>query len=214
MLLYFAKDSFAQRTDFQTWWAAELEGEAFNLIDFEISPEIRLTRNSGAVRAIHADFDFSVPVTSFFKAGARYRIQKKNNLEDYSYIVNRFGLYGKFDTKINRLRLDYRFIYQWEYVGINSRVNGNMPYQEHRHKIAASYYRKRWNLRPQTSMELFFLHKPDFVLKEKKYRFTLGVNYKIDKNLFLDLDYKFQNEFFETNPLKSHLIAAKITFEL
>lgn len=202
----------AQEEDFQSWWRFELDGELFNFLDFEVSPEIRFIGNTSDFRSIHTDIDLSTPLTKFFRIGGQYRIQEKYYKEGYSYTVNRFGLYSKIDYKIKRLRLDYRALYQLEYVGINTRKYGNIPFQEHRHKIAASYYRKRWDLRPQVSCEFFFLHKPDFVLSKKKYRLSFGLSYKINKYLDLDVSYKYQNEFFETNPLQANIIAIRMTY--
>ncbi len=204
----------AQHKDFMTWTGVQVEGELFDLIDFEVSPEIRFTQNSTFFRSIHSDFDLSVPISKFLRLGGQYRVQQKNYMQDYSYLVNRLGIYGKLDYKIKRLRLDYRVLYQWEYVGINTREFGNIPYQEHRHKISARYYRKRWDLRPKASMEFFFLHKPDFVANEWKYRLSMGLSYKLTKDLDIDASYKLQNEFFETNPLTAHILALKLSYAL
>lgn len=204
----------AQKQDFQSWWRFELNGEIHNLIDFEVSPEMRLTRNSSDFRSIHIDFDFSVPVSKFFRLGGQYRFQQKYYIQNYTYLVNRFGVYGKLDYKIHRLRLDYRALYQWEFIGMNTRELGYIPFQEHRHKLSASYYRKRWDLRPKVSCEFFFLHKPEFVLSTKKYRLSAGFSYKISKNLDWDISYKYQNEFFETNPLRAHIVAMRFNYGL
>lgn len=203
----------AQRQDLQSWWRFEFDGELLDLIDFEISPEMRFNRNSSNFRSIHTDFDLSVPITKYFRLGGNYRIQKKL-VQNYSYLVNRFGTYGKIDYRIRRLRLDYRAMYQWEFIGRNTRELGHIPLQEHRHKIAATYYRKRWDLRPKISYEFFFLHKPDFILSSKKYRISIGVSYRISKNLDWDISYKYQNEFYVNDPQKSHIIAMRFSYGL
>jgi hypothetical protein len=202
-----------QRQDLQSWWRFELDGELFNLIDFELSPEMRFNRNSSNFRSMHADVDLSVPITKYFRLGGNYRLQKKL-VENYSYLVNRFGTYGKLDYKIKRLRLDYRAMYQWEYVGVNTRELGQIPLQEHRHRISARYFRKRWDLRPKISCEFFFLHKPDFILSSKKYRISFGLSYRISKNLDWDISYKYQNEFYVNNPQESHIIAMRFSYGL
>lgn len=214
LLLAFCNIAKGQEEDFQSWWRFELDGELFDILDFEVSPEIRFIGNTSDFRSVHADIDLSAPLTKFFRLGSQYRLQEKYYKEGYSYTVNRLGLYGKFDYKIHRFRLDYRALYQWEYVGYNTREYGYIPYQEHRHKISASYYRKRWDLRPQVSCEFFFLHKPDFVLSKKKYRLSFGLSYKLSKDVDFDISYRFQNEFFETNPLQANIIALRMTYEL
>jgi hypothetical protein len=212
-IFVFSGNSLAQRQDFQSWWQFEVSGELFNLIDFEVSPEMRFNNNSSSFRSMHSDFDLSVPISKYFRFGSNYRLQQKY-LQNNSYLINRFGTYGKLDYKVRRFRIDYRAMYQWEFVGVNTRELGQVPYQEHRHKLSASYYRKRWDLRPKISSEFFFLHKPDFILSSKKYRISMSLSYRINKNLDWDISYKYQNEFYETNPLQAHIVAMRFSYGL
>lgn len=204
----------AQYSAFQTWIAAELNGELFNKLDYSVSPEARITIDNPNRRSIHAELDLSTRVTGFFKVGGQYRIQQKNYIEDYSYLVNRYGLYGRFNTRIDKLRIAYRAMYQWEYVGYNQRENGNIPLQEQRHKLSLSYYKKKWELRPETSIELFFVTKPEYVYQTFKYRFSAGFEYDLTKEIDLGISYKLQQEYFEPNPATAHILALKFSYSL
>ena len=214
IFLFISVRGFSQYQDFQTWWAAGVKGELFDKIDFEVAPEIRLFDNSSRVRSIHTDFELSYPVTKFFRFGGKYRLQQKNYTNGLSYINHRYGIYGKLDGKINRLRFDYRAIYQVEYEGINHREKGNLPAIEQRHRIAASYYRKKWDLRPEVSYELFLLTRQHFFSDEVKSRLTAGVSYKVNKDIDISIDYKLQHEYLENNPLTAHILAVKFSYEL
>ncbi len=204
----------AQREDFQTWWTATLDGKVFNKVDFEVSPQIRLYQNSSLLKSALLDLDFSYPVIKKLSVGAKYRFQNKFYLNDRNYLANRFSLYGQFEYKIKHVRLLYRAMYQIEYVGLNTREYGDVPYHEHRHKISASYYRKKWDLRPIIASELFFVRKPEFIISERRYRLTAGASYKINKKFKVGLYYRFQHEFFANNPWDRHILSTKLKFSL
>jgi predicted porin len=206
--------SFSQESDFQTWANAELSGELFNKIDFEVVPEIRLSNNSTFVKAVLTDFDLSYKVADFLRFGLQYRVQQKNYIENLSYMVNRFGIYARTDFKIDKFRFNYRFIYQQEYEGYNHQEYSNIPFLEHRHRIAVSYYKKSWALRPAISYELFLQVKPNFLAEEFTSRLSAGLNYNVTKKFGVYLGYKLQKEYFENNPLTSHILAVGVSYKL
>lgn len=210
MAIFSALIVTAQRQDFHTWWSVNIEGEMFNRIDYEISPEIRLFQNSTSLKSGLIDVDLSSPITKNIRIGGKYRFQSKYYYNNENYLANRFNVYGQFSYKIKRFRLKYRAMYQWEYFGLNTREYGDIPFQEHRHKLTVSYYRKRWALRPVIAGELFFLHKPDFVVRERKYRLSAGLSYRITESLNAGLHYKYQYEFFANNPWKIHILSTRI----
>lgn len=204
--------SFAQREDFRTWWAAELRGELLNQVDFKVTPEVRFFDNSSRMSSFLTDLDVSTPFLDYFRAGGQYRFERINTKN--AYLGNRFGVYLKVRYKIDRFRLGYRAMYHWEFVGINTSENGNIPDEYHRHKFSLSYYRKRWDLRPAVSVEYFSNRIPVESAYEQKFRFSAGLDYKLNKKMNLSLSYKYQKEYFANNPLAANIIATKITFEL
>lgn len=212
--ILFALTVSAQRQDFQTWWTASLEGEIFNKLDFEISPQVRLFQNSSSLKSAIMDFELSYPLTKFFRVGGKYRFQNKYYYNELNYLANRFSAYGQLNYKIKRFRLRYRGMYQVEYVGLNTREYGDIPFHEHRHKFSVSYFKKKWDIRPVLATEFFFVRKPEFILSEKKYRLTAGASYKINKSFDVGLYYRFQHEFFANNPWDVHVISTKIGFSL
>lgn len=205
---------FAQKQDFRTWWAVELEGEVFNLIDYSISPELRLWDNSTGFASVLAELDLSAPVTKFFRLGGMYRYQYANIRSKQEAFVNRMGMYAEFDTRIDRLRMAYRAMYQQEYVNISTRELGNVAESQHRHKISFRYRGKGWDITPGISAEMFFTINPGWLSYQQKLRLSAGAKYKIKKGLNLGIAYKFQQEYFENNPLTSHIIKTSIEFSL
>ena len=205
---------FAQKQDFRTWWAVEVKGEVFNFIDYSITPELRFWDNSTSFSSVLAELDLSMPLTKFFRLGGMYRYQYANIRSKNEAFVNRMGIYAEFDTKIERLRMAYRAMYQQEYVNIATRELGNIPESQHRHKISFKYRGKGWDITPGVAVEMFFTLNPGWISYQQKLRLTAGAKYKLKKGIYLGLAYKFQQEYFENNPLTSHIIKTSIEFSL
>lgn len=214
LLLFLPLSLFSQRQDFRTWWAVELEGEVFDLIDYAFSPELRLWDNSTRFESILAELDASVPLTKFLRLGGMYRYQYERSRMNNDQFVNRMGIYAEFDTRIERLRLAYRGMYQREYANFKTSELGNIPESQHRHKISLRYRRKGWDLYPNLAVEMFYTINPGWISYQQKLRITTGLQYRLTKDINIGLSYRFQTEYFENNPLTSHIIKTSIEFQL
>lgn len=214
LFLFFAETAYSQREDFRTWWAVEVEGELFDLIDFSISPELRLWDNSSRFESVLAEIDLSAPVTKFFRIGGMYRYQFENIGLNRDKFINRMGAYVEFDTKIERLKLAYRAMYQQEYTNASTTEMGNVPESQHRHKISFRYRGKGWDLYPHIAGEIFYTINPGWNSYQQKLRLTAGLKYRFTKDINIGFSYKFQTEYYENNPLTSHILSTSLEFEL
>ncbi|MBA7542676.1 hypothetical protein ES705_35000 [subsurface metagenome] len=203
-----------QREDFRTWYNLQLEGELFNLIDFTITPELRLWDNSSRLESILGEVDLSSPLTKFFRLGGLYRYQVDYARKDINMHIHRLSLYGELDYRIERLRMAYRGMYQHEYINYNTSENGKIPETLHRHKVSFKYRRKGWDIIPVVAGEFFFTIKPERIDYEQKLRITAGFQYRLTKDININLHYKYQIEYFENNPLSAHIISTGIEYEL
>ena len=200
---------YGQQEDFRTWINVELEGELFNLVDFSVTPELRLCDNSTRLDGILGEIDLSVPVTKFLRLGTYYRYELDQNRR-----THRFAAYAELDEKIGDLRMKYRAMYQREYTNIHTDNQGWIPVSVHRHKITLKYRRKGWDITPGISVEGFFMLNPKWNNSQEKLRLTAGVRYRFTKKINLGIDYKYQKEFYERNPLTSHIISIGADFRL
>ena len=217
MFIFFLTFSFgvySQQEDFRTWINVELEGELFNLIDFSLTPEVRLWDNSTRLDGILGEVDLSVPATKFFRPGLYYRYELDHDRRNKYNNTNRFGIYAILDERIGRLRMAYRAMYQREYTNIHTEESGWIPVSVHRHKITLKYRKKGWDITPGVSVEGFFTLNPKQNTNQEKIRLTAGFRYKLTKKIDLGIDYKYQQEFYESNPLISHIISIGANFEL
>ncbi len=213
-ILLFSFSARGQQEDFRTWINVELEGELFNLIDFSVAPELRLWDNCTRLDGILGELDVSVPLTKFFRPGIYYRYELDRDRRDNFNNTNRFGAYAELDERIGDLRMAYRAMYQREYTNIHTDALGTIPVSVHRHKITLKYRKKGWDLTPGVSVEGFFTLSPKWNTNQEKLRLTAGIRYRLTKKINLGIDYKFQQEFYERNPLTSHILCIGANFEL
>ncbi|MGD2034866.1 MAG: DUF2490 domain-containing protein [Bacteroidales bacterium] len=206
--------SYSQETDFRTWYEFELEGEVFNLVDFSVSPGVRLWDNSTRLESILGSTDVSVPVTKFLRLGVRYRYEMDYKREDYTRYKHRYGLYAELDYRIERLRMAYRAIYQNEYTNFNRSEDGRIPETQHRHKVSFKYRRKGWDIAPLLAAEMFFTVRPKDISYQWRLRIITGVQYRLTKDINISLQYRYQQEYYENNPLTSHILCTGIEYEL
>ncbi len=205
---------YGQKEDFRTWINLELEGELFDLVDFSIAPELRLWDNSNRLDGILGEIDLSVPVTKFLRLGTYYRYELDQDRRAEYNKVHRIAAYAELDERIGDLRMEYRAMYQREYTNIHTDNLGWMPVSVHRHKITLKYRQKGWDITPGISAEGFFMLNPKWNNSQEKLRLTAGVRYRLTKKINLGIDYKYQQEFYERNPLTSHIISIGADFEL
>ncbi len=203
-----------QETAFRTWWSAELEGELFDLVDFSITPELRFFDNSSRLDGFLTEFDASVPVTKWLRLGGKYRYQYQVVNPDIPKYIHRLNAYFELDESLKRFDFKYRAMYQQEYENLNRSEDGRIPNIQHRHKVGVRYDGKGWDITPLVSAEWFFTAYPAWQNYQQKLRLTAGIRYRLTKEIDLGLDYKFQKEFYENNPVSSHILAFKFSYEL
>lgn len=211
-LVAFTLCAAAQRNDFQSWVGFGVDAEILKEIDIELSPELRFDNNASELKSLLFDLDVSYPLHKRLRVGSQFRAQNKYTNNDAPYFGQRYGLYATLNHKIKKLRLKYRFLYQWEYMGLNTREYGYLPSEEHRHKFSLAYYRKKWDLKPSASMEFYIQRKPVFMLGEQKYRISLGLDYELTKKLELGLGYKYQYEYFANNSWRINIVSVGLNY--
>jgi hypothetical protein len=214
ILLGISLQSFAQREDFRSWFSFELEGEVFDLIDFGITPELRLEDNSRRLGELLNELELSVPVTKFLRIGTAYRYAAELDKEEGQVNVHRFMVYGKLQEDFGPFEIDYRAKYQREYSAMYSSELGELPETCHRHRIGVDFEKKGWDITPGFSAEMFFMLRPYRESEQNKLRLTAELQYKITKDLDIKLAYKYQKEFLENNPMTSHILCLGLQYEL
>ena len=203
-----------QQEDFRTLFSVELEGELFDYIDYSLTPEVRLMDYSSKMESLLGELDVSAPLTKFFRLGIEYRYELDYNEDKSADRINRYGVYAELDEKIEYLRMEYRALYLQEYRDFNTSELGRIPEAVHRHRIRLRYRRKGWDVAPFLALEAFFTLQPAWQRNRQKYRLSSGVRIRLTKDINLGIQYKYQKEFNQNNPLTAHIISTGIEFEL
>jgi hypothetical protein len=214
ILLALSMSLQAQQKDFRMWYTIGIEGKLINLIDVALIPELRLRDNSSRFEGILTEADASIPVFNILRFGLNYRYQADFEREDQVSQTNRFGIYAEAGKKIQGFRLSYRVLYHQEYTDINNSELGKIPVLQHRHKISLKYSKKKWKISPSISAEMFFTLRPEWIASQEKLRLSAGIQYALTKKLNLGLGYKFQQEYFESNPLSIHIVSFELNLNL
>jgi len=204
----------AQREDFRTWFTIGLEKEFFNRLNISVVPELRLSDNSSRLDALLTEIDLSVKVTGFLQLGGYYRYEYDKRIDGNHDNVNRLAAYAGLNKDISNFRFAYRAMYQAEYENYRTEELGWLPVTTHRHRISVKYRKKSWDIVPGVSAEGFFKISPPWVKNQERLRLSAGFAYHLTKKIDLSLEYKFQQEFSENDPLKSHILSIGAEFEL
>lgn len=214
VLLLLSLAGYAQHQDFRTWINFQLEGELFNLVDFSVTPELRLQDNLSEIEGVLGEVDLSVPLTKFLRLGTEYRYKVEFPKGDPNEVSNRLGLYAEFKERVSDFRLQYRIMYLHEYTNVRTSEEGFLPETMHRHKFSVKYRQKGWDITPGIAAEGFYTISPQWNRNEYKWRFTAGIQYKITKDINLGVNYKFQREFNQNDPLTAHILDVGLEYEL
>ncbi len=205
---------WGQQQDLRSWYTIGLETELFNLIDVSLVPEVRLWDNSSRFEGFLAEADVSAPVLKLFRFGLNYRYQADFEKPDRTRQTNRYGIYGEVSHKLAGFKFTYRALYHREYTDMKSSELGYIPLAQHRHKITVRYKTKDWKISPAVSAEMFYTLSPEWAAYEEKLRLSGGIKYEITKFLEAEIGYKYQQEFYESNPLTSHILCAGLTMTI
>jgi hypothetical protein len=205
IILVLSQSLNGQVKDFRTWYSLGVEGELFNLVDFDVTPEVRFWDNSSRLGSFLTEADASVPVFGFLRFGLNYRYQAVFDRKKLVSELNRYGIYAELTQKVERFRFTYRALYHQEYQDFNTSELGKIPVVQHRHKFSVRYRNKDWKISPAVSGEWFFTLSPDWEASQEKLRLSAGIDYELTKMIELGISYKYQQEFYENNPITSHI---------
>ena len=72
--------------------------------------------------------------------------------------------------------------------------------------------KKKWDIRPEVSLEYFHYHKMNTFTNKGKMRMSLGLEYDLSDKAELGISYKFQKEYSVAAPEKSHILSLKAVY--
>lgn len=202
-----------QTEDFNLWTSITIEKELVKNLEFGIELENRMRDNLNSRDETLADFGISYSYKSF-SAGFIYRVTNVDKVKGGNVIGNRLTWQLGYDQDIKRFKLDLRARYQKHYEALYSSEDGYLSENFIRSRIKLRYNIKGIPLEPFVSYESFLrlnVVTPKLIEKE---RYSLGANYKINKDNTVGVTFHVQPEKNVPEPKLNYILALNYKLEL
>lgn len=209
--------SFSQSDDtedLENWSSIRLKYKLNKKWSFELEEQLRLDEDISEIRGYFTQLSAEYSLIKNLKIGGALRFVRINDndgkVQGYENYL-RFHLDASYKHKINYWSLKYRFRYQ----NRNELSVDDYANQKLRLKAGIEYNIKNWKLDPEFSAEIFNRigqEKEDNGFK--KYRLTLGTDYKIKNIGTIGLFYRIEKELNETIPKTTNIIGLKYTYTI
>jgi hypothetical protein len=208
----FASSTNAQVNDAGLWGSINVEKNISNLIDVQLTQELRLNENFSELGTAFTEAGVTFDLPKGFRAGIAYRFIQKRRLDDSYSFRHRYLVELSYRYKWNKLVVSLRNRFQSQYTDVQSSEDGMVPENYLRTKLQFRYDTgKRWQ--PFISSELFYqLNNPEGNEIDNM-RFATGIDYEINKRNSIEVSYLFDREINVNNPVTSYIIGIAYNFK-
>ncbi|MBU2950081.1 DUF2490 domain-containing protein [Tamlana agarivorans] len=208
--------SFSQNEDtkdLEGWSSIRLKYKLNKKWSFELEEQLRLDEDISEISGYFTQLSAEYTLIKNFKIGGGLRFTRVNDnegkVQGYENYF-RFQLDASYKHKINNFSLIYRFRYQ----NRNEFSVDDYANQKLRLKAGIEYNIKNWKLDPKFSAEIFNRIGEADDRGFKKYRLTLGTDYKFEKLGTIGLFCRMEEELNETMPKTTNIIGLKYTYTI
>jgi len=192
--------------DFGNWIRTDFSYGVNKKVSFNSRFELRTINNSTEIRQLFSEFSAKVKLNSFFRTAFAYRAKSVN--EEYSNIFqNRFHADLTFRYKIGELTFLIRNRAQYNLIPNEL----NQFFERIRIKTA---YKINKKIKAFLFNEFFFHINNLAGPKYDKNRLGIGIEYKLNRSLFLGIKYLRNKELNSYNPQIINVIGLGITHKL
>ncbi|MGB5419020.1 DUF2490 domain-containing protein [Algibacter sp.] len=216
LCMLFVKTSDAQSDDtnhLESWNSIGVEYKLNKKWSFELEEQLRLDEDITEIAEYFTQLGAEYSLMKNFKLGGGLRFIRENdnegNVQGYENHF-RFNVDATYKHKINDFQLKYRLRYQNK----NELSVDDYANQQLRFKTGIEYNIKKWKLDPKFSAEIFNQIGQENDNGFKKYRLTLGTDYKIKNFGTIGLFYRLEKELNETIPETTNIIGLKYTYTI
>lgn len=196
--------------DLESWHKVEFEYQFNDELKLKVSEQIRLEENSLKLERFFTNLELKYKSESGFglSAGYRFFTEQKNSGLSNGHRWNIDGLYSK---KLNRLKIAARVRMQTK-IEFPKADNTRENYL--RFKLKLDYNIKNWKFDPYFSNEIFRHTNNTYEKTWDKYRFSIGTNYKFNKQHSLSIFYGAELDLNVTYPQTTYLVGLGYKFTL
>lgn len=204
---------YSQNKDFGLWTSFGVEKKLAENIELDFGVANRQKDNLNQRDESFADIGISYRYADF-AAGFGYRFTDNYDQERDYRLSHRFAWQIRYRPDWERFSFDYRFRFQSQYFSIQSSENGRIPDNFIRNRLKVSYNIKKSDFEPYASYEYFFRLNQMGPDQFERRRLTLGLEYEINKDNSLGLEWILHETFNVTEPAKLYVIALEYKLEI
>lgn len=190
--------------DFQLWLDAGLNYKVNKKLDLKFEAAYRRDNNLADVNENYVELQVRTDPYKFLVFSGGYRLS--GWFEEY--LVNRLFGFARFSFDLDRIRLQYRIRYDYNF----NTSYGKLP-MHFRNKIRIKYRTKKFPLDPFIAYELFYrIYYNDHRFSQQ--RMDVGLDYSISKKHSLRVYYRYQQRLNAYAPDKNFILGISYSFDL
>ena len=201
----------AQEQDFQIWSRFALKYDASASTRIYIEEEFRFRENAQRLDKNHTELGIAQDLTDRFRIGGFYRFISIRDNSSLSNNRHRFAIQASYDIDLAPWTLWVRPRFQSTFGAIGRSSDWNIPEHYLRTETGISRRPKGSKTEYHADIEWWFPIGRGMPFHTDQYRFTAGVEFRIDRNRRIDLAYRLQQELQVNNPERYHIICLTYT---
>ena len=211
--LVFGFNSFGQYKDFNQWTSLSLQKDLLKGLDLEIDLEHRLKNNMKTRDQSFIDIGLEYSYKNL-SASLIYRFSSINDAESEYIWANRFSYQLAYSREVKRFELSFRGRYQNHYENYYSSELGYIPDKHLRTRIKLLYNIRGIPIDPFISYESFMQLNYDQPRLIDKERYSIGANYKINKDNSFGITFHIQPRRNTSNPETAYILGVNYSYDL
>lgn len=200
----------AQVNDAGAWLGLGLEKKITQAASINVEVESRFGENLSTIDSYFVDASAHYDLTSFLRVSGHYRFSRKHQLELFYRNRHRFNLDATLKHKFENIEVSYRLRGQTQYTSVHSKLDGKVPTNQIRNKLAVNYsFDKPYE--PYVWGELFYGISAEQSAMRRA-RVGAGIKYRVDKRNSLNLAYLVQRDMNRSNPVTDYVLSLNYGF--
>lgn len=189
--------SFSQDSDFGMWYNANVEIELAKKLDLDLSANLRTFQNTSKIDEVFGEAGFTFKIIKGLSASATYRLTSQyEDKEDGYYLRHRLMGDMKGTVEVGRFDFSGRIRIQRETKTYYRDDNDLIPNNFLRLKFKSTYRTNNFPVNPYVSYEAFARIFEESTQAFEKFRYSVGAEYKINKNHSFELEYLYQKDYY------------------
>jgi hypothetical protein len=186
---------YSQTNDFGIWYCVNGEIRLVKSLYLDLSGNIRTFKDASKVDESFGEVGVTYNISKHFSVAGAYRLTDKIENDLKYHVIHKWFADVKAGGDLSRISLSGRFRFQIQQKTYMKNYEDSIPYYHGRLKLSAKYKTRKFPIDPYIAFETFWpMFKPT-ENKIDKNRFTIGLEYKINKHHSFDLEYIFQRDF-------------------